>query len=164
MTGTKSGNIFLGLITAFTLTLGFLAPIPVYSQVVGGTLSGTITDASGAAVPNARVSIKNGATGVITNVTSNAQGIYNAPNLLPGIYETSVTAAGFDTKIVSDIVLTVGAQQLLNLSLKVGTVSEKVQVSELAPDVQLASSTISGAIDSNTVLQLPLNGRSPVNI
>jgi Carboxypeptidase regulatory-like domain/TonB dependent receptor/TonB-dependent Receptor Plug Domain len=139
---------------------GFLMSIPVYSQVVGGTLSGTITDASGAAVPNATVAIKNGATGVITNAASNAQGLYNAPNLLPGTYEVTVTAAGFDTKAISNVILAVGAQQVLNFSMKVGTVSERVQVSEIAPDVQLASSTISGVIDSNTVLQLPLNGRS----
>jgi hypothetical protein len=142
------------------LTLGFLISTPVYSQIVGGTLSGTITDASGAAVPNATVAIKNGATGVITNAASNAQGLYNAPNLLPGTYEVTVTAAGFDTAVISNVVLAVGAQQVLNFSMKVGTVSERVQVSEIAPDVQLASATISGVIDSNTVLQLPLNGRS----
>jgi hypothetical protein len=160
MTGTKSGNIFLGLMTAFLLTVGLFAAIPVYSQVVGGTLSGTLTDASGSAIPNATVAIKNVATGVTTNTASNAQGLYNAPNLLPGTYEVTVTAAGFDTKVISNVILAVGAQQVLNFSMKVGTVSEKVQVSEIAPDVQLASSTISGVIDSNTVLQLPLNGRS----
>ncbi|HVS88763.1 MAG TPA: TonB-dependent receptor [Candidatus Acidoferrum sp.] len=160
MIDTKSINMFLGLMTAFLLTLGFLVAIPIYSQVVGGTLSGTITDASGAAIPNATVSIKNVATGVTTNAASNAQGLYNAPNLLPGTYEARVTAAGFDTKAVSNIILTVGAQQVLNFSMKVGTISEKVEVSEIAPDLQLVSSTISGVIDSNTVLQLPLNGRS----
>ena len=156
----KPGRIFYVCVLALILTLGFITCTAVYSQIVGGTLSGTITDASGAAVPNATVAIRNGATGVITNAASNAQGLYNAPNLLPGTYEVTVTAAGFDTKVISNVVLAVGAQQVLNFSMKVGTVSEKVQVSEIAPDVQLASSTISGVIDSNTVLQLPLNGRS----
>jgi hypothetical protein len=156
----RPGSIFSARIHALILTLGFLISTPVYSQIVGGTLSGTITDASSAAVPSATVAIKNVATGVITNAASNAQGLYNAPNLLPGTYEVTVTAAGFDTKVISNVVLAVGAQQVLNFSMKVGTVSEKVQVSEIAPDVQLASSTISGVIDSNTVLQLPLNGRS----
>jgi hypothetical protein len=156
----NSGSIFSACISALILTLGFLISTPVYSQIVGGTLSGTITDASGAAVPNASVATKNGATGVITNAASNAQGLYNAPNLLPGTYEVTVTAAGFDTAVISNVVLAVGAQQVLNFSMKVGSVSERVQVSEIAPDVQLASATISGVIDSNTVLQLPLNGRS----
>jgi len=156
----KPGRIFYVCVLALILTLGFITCTAVYSQIVGGTLSGTITDASGAAVPNATVAIKNGATGVITNAASNAQGLYNAPNLLPGTYEVTVTAAGFDTTVISNVVLAVGAQQVLNFSMKVGTVSERVQVSEIAPDVQLASATISGVIDSNTVLQLPLNGRS----
>src|ERR1700674_218659 len=114
---------------ALILTLGFLISTPVYSQIVGGTLSGAITDASAAAVPNATVVIKNVATGVTTNAASNAQGLFNAPNLLPGTYEVTVTATGFDTKGVSNVVLTVGAQQVLNFSMKVGSVSEKVQVS-----------------------------------
>jgi hypothetical protein len=156
----KPGTIFSVCLHALILTLGFLISTPVYSQIVGGTLSGTVTDSSGAAIPNATIAIKNEATGVTTNATSNAQGLYNAPNLLPGTYEVTVTASGFDTKGVSNVVLAVGAQQILNLGLKVGTISEKIQVSEVAPDLQLVSSTISGVIDSGTVLQLPLNGRS----
>ena len=160
MTYTKVGNISLGLKFAFVLMVASLVSMPARSQIVGGTLSGVITDDSGAAIPNATVSIMNVATNVVTNVTTNAQGIYNAPNLLPGTYETKVTAAGFDTKTVSNIVLTVGAQQVLNLSMKVGSVSERVQVSDIAPDVQLVSSTISNVVDSTTVRELPLNGRS----
>ena len=156
----KPGTIFSVCLHALILTLGFLISTPVYSQIVGGTLSGTVTDSSGAAIPNATIAIKNEATGVTTNATSNAQGLYSAPNLLPGTYEVTVTASGFDTKGVSNVVLAVGAQQILNLGLKVGTISEKIQVSEVAPDLQLVSSTISGVIDSGTVLQLPLNGRS----
>jgi carboxypeptidase family protein/TonB-dependent receptor-like protein len=160
MTYTQPGNIRFGLKFAVALMLVLLECAPGYPQIVGGTLSGAVTDATGGAIPNATVTIKNVATNVITNVTSNAQGVYNAPNLLPGTYEASVAAGGFDTKLVSNIVLTVGAQQVLNFNMKVGSVSEKVQVSEIAPDLQLVSSTISGVIDSNTVLQLPLNGRS----
>jgi Carboxypeptidase regulatory-like domain/TonB dependent receptor len=160
MTYTKVGNISLGLKFAFFLMVAFLVSTSVRSQIVGGTLSGAITDESGAAIPSATVAIMNVATNVVTNVTTNAQGIYNAPNLLPGTYETRITAAGFDTKAVSNIVLTVGAQQVLNFSMKVGSVSERVQVSDIAPDVQLVSSTISNVVDSTTVRELPLNGRS----
>ena len=142
------------------LALAALFSVPAHSQVVGGTLSGAITDESGAAIPNAAISIKNVATGVVTHVTSNLQGIYNAPNLLPGNYETTVTASGFDIKILSNVLLTVGAQQVLNFTLKVGSLTEKVQVSESAPDVQLVSSTISNDVNSTTVRELPLNGRS----
>ena len=160
MSQTNPGNTRSGLIFALIFALVFLASIPMYSQVVGGTILGTITDPTGAAIPSTKVVIKNVATGVITTVTTNAQGIYNAPNLLPGTYEATISAAGFESVVQSGIALAVGGQQVLNVTMKVGEVTQRVEVSEIAPDVQLASSTISGVIDSNTVLQLPLNGRS----
>src|ERR1700675_4591795 len=150
----------VGSILTIVLTLILTLPTSVYSQIVGATLSGTVTDPSGGAIANASLSIKNMATGVITDVTTNGQGIYNAPNLLPGSYEATVSAAGFETKTLSNIVLAVGAQQVLNFAMKVGTIAETVEISELAPDLQLASSTISNVVDSKTVVELPLNGRS----
>jgi outer membrane receptor protein involved in Fe transport len=159
-TRTKSGNVFGGCILAMVLMIGFLASIPVYAQVVGATLSGTITDESGGAVPNATVAILNVATGVTTTVMTNGEGIYNAPNLLPGNYQATISAPGFQRAVQSGIVLTVGAQQVLNIAMKVGAVTQTVEVTAQAPDVQLASSTINGVISSNTIVQLPLNGRS----
>jgi len=160
MTRSMSVRIIPGSICPSVLILILALSAPMYSQIVGGTLSGTITDTSGGAIVNASVSIKNMATGVSTDVTTNGQGIYNAPNLLPGSYEATVSAAGFETKTLSNIVLAVGAQQVLNFAMKVGTIAEKVEISELAPDLQLASSTISNVVDSKTVVELPLNGRS----
>jgi outer membrane receptor protein involved in Fe transport len=157
---TKSGNLFLGHIPAMVLMIWLLASVPAYSQVVGGSLSGTITDESGAAIPKTAVSITNVATGVTTNVATNVQGIYNAPNLLPGNYQVTVSAPGFQTAIESGVILTVGSQQVLNIAMKVGTVTEKVEVAGQAPDVQLASPTNSTVISSNTIVELPLNGRS----
>jgi hypothetical protein len=160
MTRPKLDNLFIGWIPVIVLTLWFLASIPVYSQEVGGSLSGTVTDASGAALPKATVSITNVATGVTTNVVTNAQGIYNAPNLLPGNYQVTVSALGFGTTVHGGVILTVGAQQVLNVAMKVGAVTERVEVTGQASDVQLASPTITGEVSSNTIVELPLNGRS----
>jgi len=143
---------------AFLVLSIFLAH-PIYGQVVGATLSGTLTDSSGAIVPKAQISIKNVGTGNTSAVTANSDGFYTAPNLLPGAYEVSASAPGFAIEVQTGITLTVGAQQVLNFSLKVGQVTEKVQVTGAAPAVQLASSTISGVVGSNTVVELPLNGR-----
>ena len=159
-TQTRVEKVFAVCIPAMVLVTWFLASIPMNSQVVGGSLSGTITDESGAAIPKAIVSIANVATGVTTNVTTNAQGIYNVPNLLPGNYQATISTPGFETTIQSGIVLTVGAQQVLNVAMKVGTVTQKVEVSGEVADVQLPSPTISGVITSNTIVELPLNGRS----
>jgi hypothetical protein len=155
----KSGNIFI-VVVSVMLLLGFLGSVPLYSQVVGGTISGTVFDPSKAVIPGAELSIKNAVTGVTTTATTNAEGIYNAPNLLPGEYSVTISAAGFQTKAASGVTLAVGAQQVLNITLNLGEVSKTLEVSWNDPDVQLASTTISGVMNTTTVQELPLNGRS----
>src|SRR6202035_3410790 len=131
----------------YAMLLLAIAPFsPVYAQVAGATLSGTVTDASGAAVPNAKVSIKNSATGVARDVTTDSAGFYSVPNLLPGVYNTTVEAAGFSTSVQTGLTLSVGASKALNIALQVGQVSEKVEVTAAAPTVELTSSTISGEV------------------
>jgi Carboxypeptidase regulatory-like domain len=131
----------------------------IYAQVVGATLSGSVVDSSGSVVGGARITIKNTSTGVSADVTANSGGFYSAPNLLPGVYDVSATAPGFSTTENSDVVLTVGGQQALNFSLKVGEVTQKVEVSGEAPKVDLTSSSVGGVVNSETVVELPLNGR-----
>ena len=114
-----------------------VAASPAKAQVSGATLSGTITDPSGAAIAGAKVSIANRATGENREVTTNAAGFYAAPNLLPGLYEVTASASGFSTAKQSDLTLTVGAEQVLNLGLKIGQASQTVVVTEAAPQVQL---------------------------
>jgi hypothetical protein len=142
------------------LALAVLGAGHAYAQVAGATLSGTVKDASGSAVPNAGVSIANSATGVSRVVTSDGSGFYTAPNLLPGTYEVTVTAQGFATTVVSGVTLTVGSQQVLDPALRVGQVSQKIEVTTEAMAVQLASSTLSAVVEAPTVVGLPLNGRS----
>ena len=132
----------------------------VRAQVVGATLSGTVKDASGAAVPNVQVAARNVATGTVRNVTTDAAGFYTLPNLIPDTYEVTYSATGFKTQVSSGVNLTVGAQQVLNAELSVGEISQRVEVTGEAPIVELASSAISGQISASTVRELPLNGRS----
>ena len=133
---------------------------PMRAQVAGGTLSGSITDPSGAAVASAQVVIKNTATGVTTTVTTNTDGFYSAANLLPGEYEVAVSATGFNTEIKKGITINVGSQPVFSLVLQIGTVANSVEVTTEAPAVQLTSSDISATVTANTVRELPLNGRS----
>jgi outer membrane receptor protein involved in Fe transport len=143
------------------LIIGILTSVPIGAQVAGGSLSGTITDPSDKLVPQAQVSITNVATGITTTVTTNSDGFFTAPNLLPGEYQVTVTAKGFSTETRKGISLSVGSQQLFNLTLQVGSVARTVvEVTTEAPAVQLASSDISAVVTANTVRELPLNGRS----
>ncbi len=141
--------------------MGICFSVPADAQVAGGTLSGTITDPSDKFVPQAQISITNVATGITTTATTNSDGFYIAANLLPGEYQVTVSAKGFATEARKGISLTVGAQQVFNLTLQVGSAAKTVvEVTTEAPAVQLASSDISAVVTANTVRELPLNGRS----
>src|ERR1700676_4555105 len=153
----KAAKIFV-VLDCLAFSFFFLTP-RIYAQVSGATLSGTITDQSGAAVAGARGSIRNTATGVSPDATTNSSGFYSVPNLLPGPYQVTASANGFATEVNTGVVLTVGVQQVLNIFLRVGQVTERVEVTGEAPSVELASSSISAVVNSTTVVELPLNGR-----
>jgi hypothetical protein len=148
------------VIFAVLLWTSALAPERANAQVAGAMLKGTVTDPTGAYIPKAQISIINVATGITRNVTTDTAGDYAAANLRPGEYQIRVTATGFSVEVRSGITLTVGAQQVLDISLQVGQMSQEIHVAAEAPTVELASSEISAEITSNTVRELPLNGRS----
>src|SRR5947207_5362649 len=147
-------------LTLLAVTLGFLFPAASWGQVAGGAISGTVTDSSGRVIGNVQITINNLGTGVTRDVTTNDEGFYSAPNLLPGMYQAKFSAKGFKTEARSGIALTVGATEVLDLTMKVGTAVETIQVTGEAPAVQLATSDISAVVNATTVRELPLNGRS----
>lgn len=145
----------LGVSLAVFLAAILLLTNGVNAQVAGAMLTGTVTDSSGAVIPKAQVTITDVATGVARRIAADSAGLYSAPNLLPGTYQVSVTAPGFATEVQNGITLSVGAQQVLDVTMRVGQVNETVQVTGEAPMVQLASSTISGEVNATTVRELP---------
>jgi Carboxypeptidase regulatory-like domain/TonB dependent receptor/TonB-dependent Receptor Plug Domain len=161
MSSSKSSRkARIGLMNLALVGVGLLLiTASIWAQVAGATLSGTVTDASGAVVPQAQILIKNVATDISTTAVTNSDGLYSAPNLLPGKYEVTTAAPGFGTEVRSGITLTVGAQQVLNIALRVGQTSQQIQVMGAAPTVELASSTINAVVTSSTIVDLPLNGR-----
>ena len=143
---------------ALAILVASLFPYWLNAQIVGATLTGTVTDATGSVIPNAEITVNNTATGVVTKVKSNGEGFYSAPNLQPGDYIIRTTASGFATT-ENRITLTVGAQQLVNISLQPGAVTQSVEVKETTPQIDLNSSEVSDVVDAETVRELPLNGR-----
>ncbi len=116
----------------------------------------------GAVIPNAKVAIKNSDTGVGRTVVTNETGIYSAPGLIPGRYEISASSVpGFQTLRVSDVVvLSVGADEVVNLQMAVGQIGQNGRGHERGPDdVDLATSMVSHVVGATTIEELPLNGR-----
>ncbi len=136
-----------------------LMPAGALAQVVGATLTGTVRDPSGSAIPRAMVTIRNAATGTVNTLPTNGEGIYNASNLRPGEYDVNVTAPGFSAAVRSHLTLTVGEEQVLNLSMAMGAVGTTVEVVGTPPDVELGNAAMSAVISGETARELPLNGR-----
>ena len=142
------------------MVLSFCIPTRVSAQVVGATISGTVTDTSGSKMPGVDVVITNVGTGIATRTTSQGEGSFSMPNLQPGNYEITASAKGFSTLVRKGITLTVGQEMILNLSMQVGSVNEQVTVTAEAPTVNLANATLGGLVEGRAVQELPLNGRS----
>lgn len=151
-----TGKILVG----FRALLALLAAVVLaHAQVAGGNISGVVTDSSGAAVPNAQVSVKNIATQITREVAANGDGLYSVPNLTPGDYEVRVSATGFTTAVRPDLKVEVGSELVINVELSVGNVNEQVLINSEPPAVDLGGSTLNAVVDGKTVRELPLNGR-----
>ena len=123
------------------------------------SLSGTVTDPSGAVVPNARVTVHSIGTGADRVIETDAAGIYVVPSLIPGDYRVQATAAGFSTYTVPKIRLDVDRQITVNMRLAVSSAGETVQVNSASTQIEEQTITVGQVIDNTAVQELPLNGR-----
>lgn len=137
----------------------FVSSDSLKAQTVTGTILGNVADASGAAVPNAEVTVTNQDTGVARSVTSTADGIYNMPSLLAGKYMVEAKAQGFTVQQVKDVVLNVGSNARVDFTLQVGQITQQVTVTEALPTVETTSSEVSQVMDATLIDAVPLNAR-----
>src|SRR4051812_34836544 len=131
-----------------------------YAQVTTGVILGTVTDSSGAVVPNAEVTLANQQTGVTSAATSNQSGNYAFRQLLPGVYRITIKAAGFQTFEETDIPVQVSQTNTRDVTLTVGQSKTSVTVSAPAVALQTQSATLGEVINEHLVRDLPLNGRN----
>ena len=136
------------------------APVKLHSQIVGGTISGTVLDPAGAVIPGASVVIHNQETGGERRLATDASGAYAAPSIPIGRYTIHVTRAGFAPQSRTDVLLTVGQASRIEITLHPGTVAEQVSVTDAPSTVNVTTQQTSGLVDERQVKDLPLNGRS----
>jgi hypothetical protein len=153
----------LALMRNFVLTsIFFLSALAINgnAQTFRGTILGTVTDSSGAAVSGATVSVKNTGTGLLRTVTTDDDGNYSAPELPIGTYSVTVEKSGFKAGSVSGISVEVSTERRADVALQPGDVSQIVEVSgDTLPQVESTSNTLGGIIESTVVTNLPVNGR-----
>src|SRR2546428_9624696 len=112
------------------------------AQVTTGTISGTVSDSTGAVVPGVNVTLKSVEKGISRTVRTDEGGRYRAPELALGSYEITAAATGFETVVRSGITLTVGREAVVDFTLQVGTITDKITVTGEAPLVQTANATV----------------------
>jgi len=138
-----------------------LCPLTSHTQELAATLSGTVTDSSGAVIPNAVITItQNGVNGDARVVESDGTGHYVAPNLPAGTYSVKVVAGGFETNIGKNIVLNVAEKHAFNVELKAGAVTTTVEVEDNPVSVDTESSAQASTISGQQVRELELSSRS----
>ena len=129
------------------------------AQTVNGAVHGTVTDATGGVIPDATVEVANLATGLTRKATANTTGFYTITQLPPGQYSVTVSKAGFATVVQGHLELLVNQDLEADYTLKVGEVTQHVEVTSAPPILDTANATLGQVIGSKQVVDLPLNGR-----
>jgi hypothetical protein len=141
------------------LLLTLAMPWTIDAQVAGGSITGTVTGDSGAAMPDARISIKDVSSGLARTATTNTSGLYSVPDLSPGKYEMTVSASGFTTLLWTEITVTAGVERVLNVVMQPGNPEQVMRVVAPPALVSEPCAAACGSANSSTVRDTPLNGR-----
>src|SRR5437870_7084990 len=133
--------------------------LPCAGQQVNATFTGTVRDASGAAVPEATLTVKNESTGAVATTISDEVGNYIFPSLAPATYTLSAQKSGFNTTVISGVTLSVYQKATMDVVLRVGQVRQTVEVKGGPPLVNTSSASIGTLIGERESVVLPLNAR-----
>jgi hypothetical protein len=154
----------LGRWILLTLCVVGLLTVPLLAQKTTGNLRGVVTDPSGAVVANVPVVITSVATGQERTVTTNTQGEYTAPELSTGVYTVTVKAPNFKEAVSNNVEVHTSSTEVLNVQLQVGSTSEQVTVAASEIQVQTDNAGLGEVVTGEQVRELPLNGRSFVQL
>lgn len=160
----QSGPRARRCVLLFCALIAIAIPFHAAAQSVSGTILGTVTDASGSVVPNAKVTIVNEGTGLTRTVQTDANGEYTLPSLPTGRYTVMTEMTGFKAMALSNIELGVDQRVRMDLKLEVGAMTESVSVEAAAPLLQTSSSELGTTVTEQQIEALPLNGRNFVNL
>jgi hypothetical protein len=154
----------LGIGLVFVLVALLCSANAAWAQDVSASITGTVTDPSGGAISGATVSAKDTSRGTVTTATTNEAGIYRIAQIPPGSYELRVEMQGFQTSIIPAFTLTLNQTGRIDVSMKVGQVTQTVEVTGAAPILKTETTQVDTIIDSATNDALPLATRNYVEL
>ena len=151
----------LGVLLAAVLCFA-ITPAAVLGQNVYGTITGTVTDSTGAAIGEATVTLTNLDTNEKRDIATDASGNYSFANILPGRYKMEAEKSGFKNFVREPIVVEIESGLKVDIALPVGAATETVEVTGEAPLLQPETNSLGQVIEQRSVTDLPLNGRNPI--
>jgi len=140
--------------------LVIILPVFVFASGPTGTITGTVTDPTGAVIRKARIAVINEATNALRDAVTNDDGDYTVALLPPGRYRVTAESAGFRKSVFSDVTVEVDQTARVDFALKVGATAEEIQVKDTPPAIQTDTSTLGQVVNNRLVQQLPLNERN----
>ena len=141
------------------LFASLISPLAHSQSATTGAIGGTVTDGAGALLPNAQITVVSADSQAVRKAKSNSSGEFKVTDLAPGTYTTTVVVDGFETSVTNNVVVAVGSTATITPKLTVGSVTDKVEVSDQTPALHLNDSGITTTIDQATIDNLPINGR-----
>jgi Carboxypeptidase regulatory-like domain len=150
---------YLGLLLMLLCIAGLIPPAAMAQQATAN-VNGVVKDPNGAAIPNAQVGLTNVNTGVERKTTTNTDGVYNFPSVVPGVYSMQASAAGFAAVSQPAVTLEVGQTASFDFQLTVGATSSTVTVNAAAPTLETSTSELGTVVSPTQINDLPLNGRN----
>jgi hypothetical protein len=145
------------------LSLLFLC-LTADAQTVTGTLTGTVTDSTGAVLPNIEVTARNNGTGFVRTTKTNDEGSYSMPFLQLGAYKVTVEVKGFKRIIKTDVIVELNKNTVSNFNLEVSTVGEEVLITGETPQIETTTGEIKHSLDARQIQDMPLAGRNIMSL
>jgi len=140
--------------------LAALPALPQFSSAV----QGTVTDQTGATVPDATVSVTNTSTGIVRDAKTSGEGFYRVSTLGPGTYTVRVEKTGFRSETQQSLELAINAVSRVDFTITPGSVSERVEVTATAPEIETEQGRVTGEITGKQIRELPISGRNVLNL
>jgi hypothetical protein len=151
------------LATLFGLLI-FCLSFTAAGQTVTGTLSGNVTDPTGAVIPNAQITAKNSETGISRSATTNAEGFYNMPFLPLGTYDVTVEIRGFQKIVKAGVLIELNKNTVSNFKLEVATGTETITITGETPQIETTTGEIKYSLDARRIEDTPLAGRNFISL
>ena len=161
---TRSSATNLCATVVFAVVLVLLAPAGAYAQSFLASVSGIVSDQSGAVAPNVKVTVTDTARGVPFTTTTNQDGVYIINNLIPSVYKVNAEAAGFQTYQISTFPLEAKQEAVLNITLQLGTSTQTVEVSGQVQMIDPSNATLGGVVNNKSIVDLPIINRNVLTL